>query len=128
MHSHKSPKTASLTSDILSSMGLMLLSAVNLPLWDPQVAVMTRVLLLPVHTSFNRLHLPPGQVDRSAYLWAVCHLLCAGKDQNVLERQEKASDWFYRNPISISLCSNANVCLGAYKAFEFHKSSNLRSA
>uniref|UniRef100_A0A3B3HG29 Transmembrane protein 241 n=1 Tax=Oryzias latipes TaxID=8090 RepID=A0A3B3HG29_ORYLA len=48
------------------SMGLMLLSAVNLPLWDPQV-------------------------DRSAYLWAVCHLLCAG----------------------------------AYKAFEFHKSSNL---
>uniref|UniRef100_A0A3P9LT79 Transmembrane protein 241 n=1 Tax=Oryzias latipes TaxID=8090 RepID=A0A3P9LT79_ORYLA len=48
------------------SMGLMLLSAVNLPLWDPQV-------------------------DHSAYLWAVCNLLCAG----------------------------------AYKAFEFHKSSNL---
>uniref|UniRef100_A0A3P9IR67 Transmembrane protein 241 n=1 Tax=Oryzias latipes TaxID=8090 RepID=A0A3P9IR67_ORYLA len=48
------------------SMGLMLLSAVNLPLCDPQV-------------------------DHSAYLWAVCHLLCAG----------------------------------VYKAFEFHKSSNL---
>uniref|UniRef100_A0A8C7ZPB2 Transmembrane protein 241 n=1 Tax=Oryzias sinensis TaxID=183150 RepID=A0A8C7ZPB2_9TELE len=73
------------------SIGLMLLSAVNLPLCDPQVAVMTRVLLLSVQTSFNRLHLPPGQVDPSAYLWAVCHLLCAG----------------------------------AYKAFEFHKSSNL---
>ncbi|XP_024135873.1 transmembrane protein 241 isoform X2 [Oryzias melastigma] len=35
------------------SMGLMLLAAVNLPLCDPQV-------------------------DYSAYLWAVCHLLCAG--------------------------------------------------
>lgn len=67
---------------VLSSMGLMLLAAVNLPLCDPQVPITTCVVLFVHSVLFIFVYMfPPVQVDYSAYLWAVCHLLCAGKEK-----------------------------------------------
>eukprot|EP00066_Takifugu_rubripes_P026771 XP_011616037.1 PREDICTED: transmembrane protein 241 isoform X1 [Takifugu rubripes] len=59
----------------LLSLCLMLLSAINLPFYDPQV---TTECFCTVWSSVQVTAHLPLQFDQSGYQWAVVHLLCTG--------------------------------------------------
>lgn len=86
------------------SLCLMLLSAINLPFYDPQVTIhyhqivnflfhcynFTNYALEEEYTFWGHLpqkiyclRLPPLQFDHTGYLWAVGHLFCVGKSKNM---------------------------------------------